>query len=70
MRHDHGDGATMAGGFEGFVCHLNPGVKWNRKGQSGTGTGALMISSKEVSEDESYAICGKNEGEEGRGKLT
>ena len=27
MRHDHGDGATMAGGFEGFVRHLDRKVE-------------------------------------------
>lgn len=51
MRHDHGDGATMAGGFEGFVRHLNPKVRPEQSGtrrfELGTGTGVLVILSRE-----------------------
>lgn len=62
MRHDHGDGATMAGGFEGFVRHLNRKVRLEQSGtkrfELGTGTGVLVVLSRE-----GYFIV-----EEGNGK--
>lgn len=63
MRHDHGDGAAMAGGFQAFVRHLNRKVipkqelnKYIRVGYWDSGLLAILSESVKQSKERDDAV--------------
>ena len=49
MRHDHGNGATMAGGFERGICHVVRKVKLEQ-----SGTRRLKLGTENSSSNNSF----------------